>query len=555
MGPHSALGVEILLVGYERQENLGLRSILAYLRSRGHSGALVPFVPGTEVEVLAAVQALNPRVVGFSVIFQYALDEFAALMRFLRSSGVRAHFTAGGHYPSLQPARALELLPDLDTVVRFEGELTLCELLERLDEPAAWQTIRGLAFRRATFVVITEPRPKILDLDSLPPVSRDEPAEAAPGVKVAAMLASRGCLFDCSFCSIRQFQRSTPGHLRRVRSPQMVVAEMRDLFDTRGIRYFSFQDDDFAAAAPAQRQWVRAFLERLDQAGLSGKVGWKISCRVTDLDPVLLEEMQRRGLIAVYLGVESGSEGGLRALNKRATVGQNRAAIELMKRRGVALAIGFMLFDPSSTVDSVRENIAFLRWAGADGYFPVNFCKMLPYAGTPIEARLRAEGRLKGTDAQPDYAFLDPRLDWYELVVKSIFSRRNFAADGLVVLQQQADFNARLASVFGTGPAQDGYEAKLSEITARTNNQAAETLAELLEALVHHGGEYLAAEQDTLVELAEREWRAEIAAELQLARLGCGDAGERAGAFATVPRTGLTAFADSAVPIVSEKNS
>lgn len=528
MARESASGVDVLLVGYERQENLGLRSILAYLRSRGRRAALVPFAPGEESRVLAAVRALEPRVVGFSVIFQYALDEFAALMRFLRSSDVKAHFTAGGHYPSLQPAQALELLPDLDTVVRFEGELTLCELLERLDEPAAWPSVQGLAFRRATSVVVTEPRPKILDLDSLPPVARDEPEEAAPGVKVAAMLASRGCLFDCSFCSIRQFQRGTPGHLRRVRSPERVVAEMRELFDTRGIRYFSFQDDDFAAATPSQRRWVRTFLARLDEAGISGQVRWKISCRVTDLDSTMLQEMQQRGLIAVYLGVESGSEAGLRALNKRATVEQNRAAIELMKRHGVALSIGFMLFDPSSTVDSLRENVAFLRWAGADGYFPVNFCKMLPYAGTPVEARLRAEGRLLGTVAQPDYAFLDPRLDWYELFVKSIFSRRNFAADGLVVLQQQADFNARLAAAFGSWPARDGYEAKLREITGRSNTRAMETLAELLDAVVRHGGEFLAEEQDTLVDLAEREWRAEMAAELELARLACGHTGTSA---------------------------
>ncbi len=88
------------------------------------------------------------------------------------------------------------------------------------------------------------------------------------------------------------------------------------------------------------------------------------------------------------------------------------AAIALLKKRNAALAIGFMLFDPSSTMDTVRENISFLRTVGEDGYMPVNFCKMLPYSGTPIEEQLRSAGRLKGTLLYPDYDFLDPHSNF-----------------------------------------------------------------------------------------------------------------------------------------------
>ena len=68
-----------------------------------------------------------------------------------------------------------------------------------------------------------------------------------PRPRDPTMLASRGCLYDCSFCSIRQFYAGAPGPLRRVRSPEDVAAEMKDLYQGRDVRLFLFQDDDFAA--------------------------------------------------------------------------------------------------------------------------------------------------------------------------------------------------------------------------------------------------------------------------------------------------------------------
>lgn len=346
MGIRPQVPLDVLLIGYEKLENLGLRSILAYVRSKGYRAEIAPFTPGHPGSVLSAVQALNPRMIGFSLIFQYSLGEFSELMSFLRQNGVTAHFTAGGHFPSLRPVETLELLPDLDSIVRFEGEETLAEYLQKLEQPESWQGIRGIAFRRGKQTVITEARPLMTDLDSFPVLDRGDTPVFQDGIRVASMLASRGCLFNCSFCSIRQFYGSAGGALRRTRSPQRVVEEMKDLHDRQGVRVFLFQDDDFAARAPRQREWLQAFLVALDQTGLSDRIKWKISCRVDDLDRGLLHEMIRRGLVMVYLGVESGNPDGLRLMNKRVTVGQNRAAIALLKELDIEMAMGFMLLDP-----------------------------------------------------------------------------------------------------------------------------------------------------------------------------------------------------------------
>lgn len=515
--------LDAVLIGYENQENLGLRSILAYLRHQGFRAALLPFRSGSEAALLKEILTKRPRLVGFSLIFQYALDEFGALMTTLREAGVTAHFTAGGHFPSLAPEETLDLLPALDTVVRFEGELTLTELMAHLDAPESWGAIQGLAFRQDGHVVLTPPRPLIADLDSLPPVARDEPKEVGGGLLMASMLASRGCLYNCAFCSIRQFYGSSPGPLRRARSPEAVVDEMAGLYNGAGVRIFLFQDDDFAARTHAQRAWVQAFMDALVAAGLVGdgraKVGWKISCRVDDLAPDILEAMLDHGLVGVYLGVESGSEQGLKVLNKRVTVDQNRQAIALLKAYDVAMSMGFMLFDPGSTVATLRENIRFLRETGADGHFPINFCKMLPYAGTPIEGELRAAGRLRGSTARPDYSFPDPRVDWYAFLVHRIFGRRNFGGDGLVFRLQQADADVRFQRALTDHPIPEGYEPALRDLIRRANVAAVETLSDLLDGVVEQGPEPLIDEEETLLALADREWRTEAAIETELARL------------------------------------
>jgi radical SAM superfamily enzyme YgiQ (UPF0313 family) len=173
-------------------------------------------------------------------------------------------------------------------------------------------------------------------------------------------------------------------------------------FEQYGVRFHVFQDDDFAARTPAQRRWLSAFLLALKADGLVGEIDWKITCRVDDLEDNRLQEWIKHGLMCVYLGVEAGNLPSLRTLNKHVTVEQNLAAIQMLKQHNVLFSIGFMLFDPSSTVETLRENINFLQRVSLGGSYPVNFCKMLPYAGTPIEDRLVKEGRLKGSIIAPD---------------------------------------------------------------------------------------------------------------------------------------------------------
>jgi anaerobic magnesium-protoporphyrin IX monomethyl ester cyclase len=510
---------DVVLIGYEDQENLGLRSIKAYLDSRNQVAVILPFKPGKESILLKAIKQYNPKIIGFSFIFQYTAEDFKVLIQYLRKNGISCHFTAGGHFPSLEPQVILEEIPELNSIVRFEGEITLSELVSTIDHPEDFEEIEGLAFRRGSETVINPVRRLIDDLDKLPFLYRDHFFEIADGLKTSFMLASRGCLYNCSFCSIRQFYSSASGKLRRVRSAENVVEEMSQLFTKHNIRFFSFQDDDFANRSKSQQEWLRTFLDELAIRGLKDKIRWKISCRVDDLNPEALELMIEHGLIAVYLGVESGNDEGLLTLNKKITVEQSLNAIELLKKFNVAMSMGFMLFDPSSNMESIRKNIEFLRTVGEDGYFPINFCKMLPYAGTPIEHQLKLEGRLLGTKLQPDYEFHDSLVNWYYFIVNRIFSRRNFKPDGLVSLLQTVEFECRLRLEFNPRPDDIAMLSKINTLIGKANNNAIFTLEALMKLISSTDIDYLLHEKNILLDLIEKEWTEELKLEKELAEL------------------------------------
>jgi hypothetical protein len=444
------------------------------------------------------------------------LEEFGALMGALRTAGVTAHFTCGGHYPSLRPRETLQALPQVDSVVRFEGELTALELMDHLDAPESWPAIRGLAYRQGREITVTPPRPLIADLDSLPPPLRGEPQAVSRGIRAAAMLAGRGCVNDCSLCSIGQSCGGTAGPLRRRRSADAVVREMQALFDRDGVTFFFFQDDDLAGRSGQQRQWLAEFLDALDAAGLSDRIGWKISCRADDVEEDAIAACQRRGLSAIYLGAESGSPAGLRTLDRRVAVERNLRAIAILKKLDLAFEMGCMLFDPDSTVDSVQENIDFLREATGDGGCLASFCKMLPFAGAPIEARLAREGRLRGTTAWPDYSFLDQRLEWYGLFAAQAFQFRNFDCLGLAGRLGVARFDQVLARRFQPGAGLDAYGRELARLTARANHLMLDTLQRALDFVKARDGYGIAHDFAVLNVLAHGEVRAELGLQQEL---------------------------------------
>ena len=323
----------ILLVGFLHQGNLGLGYLSSKLKESGYTVVICDIEAEPET-IIKSAKDMSPLIIGFSLIFQFCIEKLASLIRKLRAEGLDCHFTIGGHFPSLSYRETLQIIPELNSVVRFEGEMTLLELADVIGLGKEWRGIQGIAYHDGREVVVNSLRPQIANLDSLPYPDRNFEPETALGRKAMPLLASRGCARTCSFCSIQTFYRAAPGKVVRTRNPAKVVEEMRMLHEERGITIFLFQDDDFPLYGKVWRRWATDFVNELNRSGLSRRVIWKISCRVDSVEAELFAAMRDAGLYLVYMGLESGNEEGLRALHKQATVDQNLHAVEILKQVG-----------------------------------------------------------------------------------------------------------------------------------------------------------------------------------------------------------------------------
>jgi radical SAM superfamily enzyme YgiQ (UPF0313 family) len=519
-----------MLVGFQNQGNLGLGYLAAVLRRSGYAVQVVD-IEQEPHEILRIAREINPILIGFSLIFQFFIDRYAALLYLLRTNGIDCHFTMGGHFPSLSYEQTLELVSELDSVVRFEGEATLLELVDAVAAGNDWREIHGLAYRDdERGVIATRPRALLEDLDQLPYPDREYEPEAVLGRSILPILASRGCARTCSFCSIHTFYRAAPGRIVRTRKPAEVVREMVSLHEERGTTIFLFQDDDFPLFGQVWRRWANEFVDELERSGLSRKVIWKMNCRADAVDRDLFIRMRDAGLYLVYMGLESGSEQGLETLHKQITVEQNLKAVETLKSIGLMFEYGFMLLDPSSTFESIRENIGFLRTILADGCLPVTFCRMLPYDGTPIKDELVRTGRLRGDVCNPDYDFLDPRIGEFYEALTELVSLTGWI-HGLKAVTTQLGWAwhevATMERLFPALPGFEEYRETLRDITKRSNelllrvvedlsyqfsdNRPGQWTPEVVEAaresfldeLLHERDAFVYANQDILIQTLE----------------------------------------------------
>ena len=465
----------VLLIGFQDQDNLGLRYLMSAVNASGHQAFIMTYRSDPD-QILKRIDRDKPDVVGFSLIFQYMAPDFGQVIGALRNAGVTAHFTMGGHYASFEPTEILKRIPGLDSVVRFDGEMTLVNLLNCLGASSDWRGLAGIAFRNGDDEITVAPLARVVeDLDTLPWPDRESIDYEGHPMPTASLLGSRGCPWDCSFCSIRPFYEEQGGSLRRLRAPKEIVDEMIDLHRNRRVPIFLFQDDDFLAGGRKAKNWAMEIADLIAERGFGGEIAFKISCRSDEIHEDVIERLIAGGLTHVYMGVESGDEEGLINMSKRLKPEAHLRAGRILKQFGLSFDFGFMLLDPYSTFRSIRQNIDFLEAFIGDGWTVAPFCRMLPYAGTPIKRKLEAEGRLLGTSFDPDYKFLDPKLDLFYDWMVNTFYERNFTSQGLCHILRGLHFEAHLR-LRSHHPVSDTQRAYLHHLTSICNRVACYTL-------------------------------------------------------------------------------
>jgi len=238
------------------------------------------------------------------------------------------------------------------------------------------------------------------------------------GYGFATVEASRGCYHACTLCLPCAFYRAM-GAPYRLRSIPHLVDEMEVLY-RRGTRLFLFDDEQFLPPGHARGERVEALGRELALRGLD--VAFTVKCRADDVDAALFRRLKEMGLLRVYVGIESGCQETLDLLGKGVTAQRNAVALAILDELGIVADFRSLMFHPWSTLEMVQADLSFLQHVLPRVPTLFSFYEVEVYPGTPLAARLEAEGR-GGGDLWPIlYTIADPRAELVRRLNRIVFS-------------------------------------------------------------------------------------------------------------------------------------
>ncbi|MFF2331790.1 MULTISPECIES: B12-binding domain-containing radical SAM protein [unclassified Streptomyces] len=334
----------------------------------------------------------------------------------------------GGHHAKAMPDRVLTdpRMANLRALVLGEGELRVAALLEderrRRELPQVLWRDRLLGTRATGIPADKKLSAQMLgpDINALPYVKRaflpQDPYQAAPtetdrrlavsrgtellkdaarsGHMEANIVGSRGCPYNCTFCGAAV--SANPDVLIRVRTPEDIIGELDQLHDEYGVRAFRFVDDLFLGVGRVIEEQMAAFTRHR----IGERYVWDATGRINVLDRVSDRELDRlveNGLREVALGIESGSDRILSAMDKRIDAEMTERVARRLVAHGIGVKGYFILGFPDESHDDIEATVRHIHnlWAIADsnpGDIRASVFEFRPYPGTPVWTTLTDAG-------------------------------------------------------------------------------------------------------------------------------------------------------------------
>ncbi len=373
-------------------EHLGLAYLKAYVNRFNYKVLVIDchYLRISEKKLIDILLKLEMTVLGFTV-FQPDMFMVTKITKKLRKSGFNAHITIGGQFPSFEYLRIMEEFPQIDSVIRSEGEESLVSLLQHLQNNKPIEKVRNLVYRKNNKININALAP-LLDLDTLPIPVRENISEF-PSLGI---ISSKGCYQDCSYCGVKNFYSEPEGHYLRFRSINDLVDEIEYLYTKYKKRMFVFWDDNFLLPGKKGLERMDDFCNEIKKRNL--KIFFGFETRADTINLPIIKKLLEVGLKYIFLGIESGSQASLEVFNKNVTVKQNWNALSLLSKQKITTLCAFIMYEPYSTVEKIKQNITFLNKVFSKlkyiVYYPFSFTRLDILKGSPIHGRLLKEGRI-----------------------------------------------------------------------------------------------------------------------------------------------------------------
>lgn len=398
---------------------VGLSYIAAVLEGNGFSPTIMDLsFPDFEMEKLREKTAqLQPDIVGISSMtrnFQTAV----MVARKIKLWNPACIVVMGGIHATFMHREILATVPEVDVVVRYEGEYTMSELTHAFSRNISLQSVRGISFREEDKVVSTPIRSRIEDLDRLP-----YPAYhlLEPNVEEYLrqfrkrnfpMMTTRGCPFSCIYCSTMAFH----GRMYRTRSISNVLGELEYLIEKYKADNISFADDNFTM----QNDRVFELCNQMKKRGIA--IEWGCSARVDQVSEELLKSMKAAGCTDIFFGIESASQRVLNLIRKGFRVRQAKDAVKIAERLGIRTHCSFIVGLPGESSRTLSNMIRFIDETKPSGRVIPNALDILP--GTEL-----AEKEEEYFANQPTISSAD--VTKTQLGILTTFYRNNYGVTDL----------------------------------------------------------------------------------------------------------------------------
>lgn len=346
--------------------------------------------------------------IGVSIVTGTMIEEAIQVARAVKSVDPKFPVVFGGWHPSTLAAQTLKA-PYVDVVVRGQGELTFCEVVERLRDGLSLQGVAGCSFKRSNGEVVHNTNRPVANVQTLPPKSYHlidmAPYEALCGRRWLMYMSSHGCPYDCSFCS----NASLYGRAWNCLTADRVVQEVTDLVRTYRLDLVDVIDDNFLVDRERGVNIARGFIESGLQFEWCVQTTANFILRTSEDDLAL---MRRSGLTRVFIGAESGSDDVLRTVNKVRFQGTRviHDVAGRLYRAGITATFSLIFGLPDETESDRRATLNMLRELKLH-YPTTEFHSNIytPYPGAPNFGRAVAMG-LKEPESLEDWAAFYPKL-------------------------------------------------------------------------------------------------------------------------------------------------
>jgi radical SAM superfamily enzyme YgiQ (UPF0313 family) len=362
------LGLEMLTF----VEPLGPICVAACLERDGHQCKVIDLRIDGEENGMAQCRTFRPDVVGLQCNFTTERNRTVRLAQRIKREMPGTLVVVGGHDASRDPDWFHD--SSIDVIAVGDGEEVMPPMVNAIRDGRELRGVPGLLLREGDQWVSTGHAPTRPDLDGYPMPARHLITQYAPHYYInfnkplALMETARGCPFRCNFCSVWKFHEAT----FRQKTPERVVEELRQI-DAPNI---FITDDIFWMDVRRGEEMAR----QIKKAGIKKFFTVQTRTDIIVKFPHLIEMWKECGKLSIFLGLESVTDEGLAAVNKKNKACNNVKAIELLKEMGVG-------FTPNFIVDPAWDHEDFTRlrdWISEMGAYNSGFSILTPLPGTDL---------------------------------------------------------------------------------------------------------------------------------------------------------------------------